>query len=325
MKKTLLLTYFVFFSLFFVPKLLKYSPLPQIDEQVQESARPVAAVSAKQDVPNLISVSHDGQTVAMDMDEYLLGVLAAEMPASFPEEALKAQAVAARTFAMYCTAASKHGEAQVCTDFACCQAWQDDAQLREKWGNDYDFYKAKLLSAISETAGEYMDYEGQAIFAAFHSSSAGMTAACSELWSELPYLQSVSSPESSETVPNYISIVDCASIDFRDTLLHSAPYADFTGEESTWLGECRRSESGRVESISIGGVEFKGAELRSLFALRSAAFELSYSEGTFRFTVTGYGHGIGMSQYGAKVFADEGSDYAAILAHYYQGAELVRS
>lgn len=325
MKKTLLLTYLVFFSLFFVPKLLKYEALPQIDEQPQTATRPAAAVTEEAEVPQLISVLHKGETLSMDMDEYLLGVLAAEMPASFPEEALKAQAVAARSFAMYCADAAKHGDAQVCTDFACCQAWQDDAQLREKWGADYEFYKSRLQSAVSETDGEYMGYGGQAIFAAFHSSSAGRTAACSELWSELPYLKSVSSPESSETVPNYISTVEFSAIDFRDTLLHSAPYADFTGDESTWLGECRRSESGRVESIVIGGVEFGGAELRSLFSLRSAAFELSYSEGRFLFTVTGYGHGIGMSQYGAKVLAEEGSDYAAILAHYYQGAELVRS
>jgi len=324
-KKTLLLTYLVFFSLFFVPKLLKYEPLPQIEEQPRDESRPAAAATETADVPQFIRVVHEDETLGMSVDEYLLGVLAAEMPASFPEEALKAQAVAARTFAMYCAAASKHGDAQVCTDFACCQAWQDDAQLREKWGADYEFYKSKLQNAINETAGEYMAYDGQAIFAAFHSSSAGMTAACAELWSELPYLKSVSSPESSETVPNYISHVECSAIDFRDTLLHSAPYADFTGEESSWLGECRKSESGRVENIRIGGVDFDGAELRSLFSLRSAAFDLSYSDGMFRFTVTGYGHGIGMSQYGAKVFADKGSDYAAILTHYYQGAELIRS
>jgi len=326
-KKTVLLSYLVLLIAFMLPKLTKYESLPQVVESLEPSIKPVSAPLSPGPEPpaQRISLLNKGEIISMEMDEYLLGVLAGEMPASFPMEALKAQAVAARTFAMYCAGGNKHGQAQLCTDFACCQAWQDEAQLREKWGENYEYYRDKLATAIAETSGEYMSYEGKAIFAAFHSSSAGMTAACGELWNELPYLKSVSSPESAETVPNFVSSLDCAAIDFRDSILRTAPYADFTGEESTWLGECIKSGSGRVETINIGGVSFSGAELRNIFSLRSAAFDLSYSEGMFRFTVTGFGHGVGMSQYGAKVFAEEGSDYAAILAHYYQGAELVRS
>jgi len=324
-KKPLLISYLAVFLLLFLPKLLNYRALPQIAEEQPAALQPETAEVMSTAEPKLIKVLRGEELILMDREEYLLGVLAAEMPASFPDEALKAQAVAARTFAMYCASGNKHGQAQVCTDFACCQAWQDDNTLREKWGENYECYREKLESALKETEGEYMSYEGKAIFAAFHSSSPGMTARCGEIWNELPYLQSVSSPESSETVPNFVSSMDCSAIDFRDSILRSAPYADFTGEESTWLGELKRSGSGRVESVEIGGVSFTGAEIRNIFSLRSAAFELEYREGRFCFSVTGYGHGVGMSQYGAKVFADGGSDYTAILAHYYQGAELVRS
>lgn len=362
MKKTIVISYFALFAALMLPRLWGLLPdsalerraesLPLISMSLPEEGRAVLsqtetvrdaeegedagdgtedgrqsaeapAHAALPKVPESITVLRGEETVVMATEEYLLGVLAAEMPASFPEEALKAQAVAARTFAMYCAAASKHAPAQVCTDFACCQAWQDEAKLRENWGEDYEYYRARLTAALSETAGQYLSYGGQAIFAAFHSSSAGSTADCGELWQPLPYLKSVSSPENGESVPNFESSLVCAPLDFRDTLLYAAPYADFSGEESTWLGPCTKTASGRVKSISIGGVSFSGAELRGLFSLRSAAFELEYADGLFKFTVSGYGHGVGMSQYGAKVLADGGEDYRAILAHYYQGAELV--
>ena len=272
--------------------------------------------------PEKICLLTENGTLELDMQEYLIGVVAAEMPASFPSEALKAQAVAARTYAMNCAAAGKHGGAQVCADYKCCQAWQDDASLREKWGADYDLYRSKISDAVYATAGEFLSYEGEVIFAAFHSSSAGSTEASGSIWNERPYLISVSSPETADDVPNYVSRVDCAAIDFRDTVLSAHQEADFTGDESGWVGEILRDESGRVAYAVLGGVRVDGVELRSLFSLRSTAFELEYADGAFHFTVTGYGHGVGMSQYGAKVMAENGDNYQTILAHYYPGCEL---
>ena len=133
---------------------------------------------------------------------------------------------------------------------------------------------------------------------------------------------SVSSPETAETVPNFISTLRCAPLDFRDTLLSLHPEADFSGPEEEWIGELTRDASGRVASCVIGGVRFKGTALRSLFSLRSTAFTLEYADGAFVFTAAGYGHGVGMSQYGAKLMAESGADYRAILAHYYPGTEL---
>ena len=333
MKKTILLSYLALFIVLGFPLLLqgRSLSLPEASAPVAaESPAPEAspapaplAASAGEPAPDSISVLTDGGTVTMDMQEYLVGVVAAEMPASFQDEALKAQAVAARTYAMYCAKGQKHGEAQVCTDYACCQAWQSEEALRQKWGGDYDTYSQKIRAAVEATAGQYLSYEGQPVFAAFHSSSAGATEDCGQVWNPSPYLVSVSSPETAEDVPNYISTVECTPLDFRDTLLYAHPEADFTGEESGWIGEIRLDGSGRVASAVLGGVSMKGTELRQLFSLRSTAFQLEYTGESFRFTVTGYGHGVGMSQYGANVMARQGETYTGILAHYYPGTVLV--
>jgi len=328
-KRTIILSYIALFAVFLMPQLIKEDRLPvPIETPVpteQISPSPSAPIAAEP-APKRINVLTAEGIQEMDMQEYLVGVLAAEMPASFELEALKAQAVAARTYAIYtANEGGKHGENAVCTSYACCQAWHSETQLRENWGADYDRYIAKIQTAVAETAGEYLASGGEPVFAAFHSSSAGLTENSSSVWGERPYLVSVSSPETAEDVPNFVSRVDCAAIDFRDTILYAHPEADFTGEESAWIGEISREESGRVASAVLGGVSIKGTELRKLFKLRSTAFELRYAEGVFSFIVTGNGHGVGMSQYGANVMAKEGADYTVILAHYYTDTELVRS
>lgn len=264
----------------------------------------------------------DGAVLALPLEEYLVGVLAGEMPASFEPEALKAQAVAARSYTLYCASGHRHAEADICAAPAHCQAWLDEAALRRNWGADYEKNLARLREAVEATAGEVLRYRGEPVFAAFHASSAGATEDCGALWSAQPYLVSVPSPESAETVPHYISRLDCAALDFRDTLLAARPEADFSGAPSDWLGPLERDASGRVARVTLGGAVFRGTELRSLFALRSTAFTLSYENGEFHFTVTGHGHGVGMSQYGANVLAAEGKNYREILAHYYPGTTL---
>lgn len=272
--------------------------------------------------PQKLRVLDGAEVLEMDMQDYLFGVLAAEMPADFEPEALKAQAVAARTYALWCMRGGRHEGADVCTDYRCCQAWKSEDALRESWGGAFEARAAKLRAAVEATEGQVLRYEGQPAFAAFHSSSAGFTEDSGAIWSALPYLVSVSSPEDAESVPGYVSEAVFPALDFRDTLLYARPEADFSGEPSGWLGETERDASGRVAWVELGGARFSGTELRSLFSLRSTAFALSYADGLFRFTVTGFGHGVGMSQYGAQTLASQGWDYAAILAHYYPGTEL---
>lgn len=334
MKKTILLSYIALLVAFGLPQLALERDKPNVpaDPYPTEEAAPAQTQSPlispqvqiqAEAAPETLLILDGGQWVQTDMQDYLVGVVAAEMPASFSPEALKAQAVAARSYAIYTSEGSKHGQGQVCTDYKCCQAWNSQEQLKEKWGENYDEYMEKIRTAVEETRGEYLCYQGKAVFAAFHSSSAGATEDSGQLWAQLPYLVSVESPETEANVPNYISSLSLSALDFRDSLLHAHPEADFTGDESTWIGEIRRDGSGRVEAAVLGGVEMKGTELRSLFGLRSTAFELEYMSGSFKFTVTGYGHGVGMSQYGANVMAQQGESYRDILAHYYPGTELV--
>ena len=299
------------------------TPSAAVDEASPPSVPQTAPSAAP--APGVIAVlMPDGGTQTMDMQDYLTGVVAAEMPASFHAEALKAQAVAARSYAMYCASFAKHGTAQVCTDPGCCQAWQSEEQLKSKWGEQYEADHDQIRSAVDATRGEYLAAGGQAVFAAFHSSSASYTENSADVWSAVPYLVSVESPETAEDVPNFVSTVVCSPIDFRDTVLSTHPEADFSGAEEGWIGELRRDGSGRTASVVLGGCEIGGKELRKLFSLRSTAFTLVYADGVFTFTVTGFGHGVGMSQYGADKMARLGADYREILAHYYPGTELVK-
>jgi stage II sporulation protein D len=144
------------------------------------------------------------------------------------------------------------------------------------------------------------------------------------LWDALPYLVSVSSPETAQDVPNYVSTVEVSVSDFASSLRAANLAADLSGTPDTWVGDITRDSSGRVATAVIGGAEISGAELREIFSLRSTAFTLEYKDGALLFTVTGYGHGVGMSQYGANVMAQSGSAYAEILAHYYPGTQLTR-
>lgn len=301
------------------------SPAVTPSDAASPTPSPTPSVSpAAEPVPERLLVKCGPEVYDVDMQEYLIGVVAAEMPAYFEPEALKAQAVAARTYAMYCAATGRHSDAQVCTDYACCQAWISREDMESNWGENFETNYAAISQAVEETKGEYLCYEGEPVFAAFHSSSCGATEDCGAIWNPLPYLVSVPSPETADTVPGFVSQVELSSLDFRDTVLSAYPWADFTGEESSWVGEISLEDSGRVAWAVLGGVEIPGTEIRSLFSLRSTAFTLEYTGSDFLFTVTGYGHGVGMSQHGANLMAAQGSDYTQILAHYYPGTTLVK-
>ncbi len=268
----------------------------------------------------------DGDTVLeMDLGEYLLGVVRAEMPASFQPEALKAQAVAARTYTLYkLQTGGSHGDAaDICTDHTCCQAYIAEDRARENWGEDADVYEKKIEEAVTATDGEVILYGGVPILAVFHSSSAGLTRAAGEVWlSDLPYLQAVSSPEAAERIPNYYSRVEFPAEELRQKLLAAFPEADLSGPLEGWLKDARTDSAGSVSTLSVGGVEVKGTSLRTALGLRSACFTWEAQEGTLVFFVTGYGHGVGMSQYGADAMAAEGADYREILTHYYTGVTV---
>lgn len=267
-----------------------------------------------------------GDTVEeMTMSDYLTGVVRAEMPASFAQEALCAQAVAARTYTLYkLSGGGNHGDtADICGDSTCCQAYLSRERALENWGENGQNYEAKVENAVSATDGETMLYNDSPILAVFHSSSAGVTKSAGEVWvQDLPYLQSVTSPEAGETIPNYYSRVELTRDAFREKFSAAHPEADFSGDVSGWVKNLTVTEGNNVDTVTIGGVTVRGPEVRSIFGLRSATFEIDTTGEKVVFFVTGFGHGVGMSQYGANAMAESGSTWREILAHYYTGVTI---
>ena len=268
----------------------------------------------------------DGDEVReMTVGEYLVGVVRAEMPASFEEEALKAQAVAARTYTYYkIQTGGNHGDtADICTDSTCCQAYIGEEQARSTWGAEADENESKIEAAVRDTDGQVILCGGVPILAVFHSSSAGMTRAAGQVWlNDLPYLQSVTSPEQGNSIPNYYSRTEFTQEQFREKVLAAEPEADLSGPAETWLQNAVTDTAGSVSTVDVGGVTVKGSTLRSILGLRSACFEWEVQDGKLVFFVTGYGHGVGMSQYGAQQMAKDGADYLEILTHYYTGVTV---
>lgn len=297
-------------------------PLTEPEESEDE---PGELIFSPNDSLTTIRLLNGDQVEELTMDEYLIGAVAAEMPASFEPEALKAQAVALRTYAVYKKELEpeRHADADICSDPTCCAAWADETFLREKWGEDYELYYNKIAEAVAETDSLYLTYEGEPVLAAFHSSSDGYTESSSEVWgSALPYLVSVSTPEDSESVPNFTSSVTMSHEEFKNTFLEAYPEADFEKGLPEAVTGLIYDVSGRLSRLSVGGIEISGTTLRSVFSLRSTAITMSFDEDTVTITTSGYGHGVGMSQYGANVMAKNGADFEEILANYYPGTLL---
>ena len=266
----------------------------------------------------------NGSVVEMDVNEYLWGVVAAEMPASFELEALKAQAIAARTYALRKAGAgsANHPDADICGDHTCCQAYISPARAAGNWGANAENYTRKITAAIVETDGLVILYEGALIDAVFHSSSGEKTQNAVEVWGgSVPYLVSVESPEGDD-VPNYNSAVTMDLEIFKDTVRANYPEAVFADDPQSWIGEVTRTDAGSVSEIVIGGVPMSGRQVRSLCGLRSANFTASVEGNEVVFDVIGFGHGVGMSQYGANSMAKSGSTCEEILKWYYSGVTI---
>ena len=324
MKKIIFVSFLLLLAAILIPLVFAERPLHAETPGGTGTAAENPSAEESWDARQQVRVQ-DGQEIeTVTLRDYLPGVLAGEMPASFEPEALKAQAVAARTYILYCRQRTNtaHPEADVCNDAACCKAYVSEEQLRSQWGDAYAANMEKIQSAVQETDGVYLTYDGEPIQAVFHSSSAGRTEDSGNLWSEVPYLVSVESPESEQMVPNYVSTVEMSPEEFKSSLLEQAPDADLSGDPAGWITDVQYNATGRVASMDIGGQTLTGGQARTAFGLRAAAFQVQYTGAAFRFTVTGYGHGVGMSQYGANAMAQNGADYREILLHYYTGVQL---
>lgn len=257
-----------------------------------------------------------GEIKSENLEKYLEGVVASEMPASFHEEALRAQAVAARTYIFYNMKNNEnedHPGADVCTDSSHCKAWKSNETLISEMGKEwFSEYFPKIQKAVESTSGDLVIYENEPILAVFHSTGSGKTENANDVWGGfVPYLKSVESPGDLLS-PKYASTV-------------SVPLSEFCQKlniNSHEIRELKRSEGGAVISVNIGGSLFKGTEIRTIFELNSANFEIETLEDQIIFKVKGNGHGVGMSQYGANALAEEGKTYKEILQTYYIDTQI---
>ena len=254
----------------------------------------------------------------MSTEDYIFGVVAAEMPALFESEALKAQAVAAYTFAYTKSIANKDKEYDISTDFTVDQAFITREAARERWGDKADTYEQKINTAVQEVAGIVITYKNEPINAVYHAVSSGKTENAKDIWGgDILYLKSVSS-EWDKLNEKYSYKTEFTSEELTNKLGVSLTDAEkgFT--------DFKRTKAGTVKSVKIGEKNLKGEEIRKNLDLRSANFTVDFTDGKFIFTCYGYGHGVGMSQVGADAMASLGSNYKEILLHYYTDCELTK-
>ena len=262
------------------------------------------------------------------LDEYLYGVVSAEMPASYELEALKAQAVVARTYTVYKTKnGSKHENADICDDSNCCQAWISKEDRFSKWNEEeQDLNWEKIVTAVNNTKGEIITYEGEPINAFFHSNSGGVTETAENVWggTNYPYLQIVETA-GEDAYNQYSSEVILTKDELVEKIrfYHSDIKIDFTKEDEIKILEY--TDSGRVKTIKFGNIEISGTETRQILRLKSTMFTIETNDKNIIFKVTGYGHGVGLSQTGADSMAKMGSNYEDIIKHYYIGVEVQKN
>lgn len=278
-----------------------------------------AYLSSDIPMPGILSVYDAARDVTFqtDTEEYIIGVVAAEMPASFHTEALKAQAVAARSYMLYKMTnhpASHKGGASVCTDLDCCKAYLSYEDATRRWTEEAakEMFET-IRTAVTPVRGVIMTFDGAVACALFHSSSFGMTESAVNVWGgDLSYLHAVSTPETNVPVTVSFTAEETAAI------LNRAGWS-VTGTEDPVI---TLNDTGRVDSVAFGGVSVPGTKIRNLFGLRSTLFTVEKNTVGYRFTCMGYGHGVGMSQYGADALADQGYTYDEILRYYYKGISL---
>ena len=288
------------------------------------NAEVVSATGGSRDRGKVGRLAHkDGSVEELTMEDYLWGVVAAEMPANFELEALKAQAAAARTYTVELQSGTpKHENAHLCDDNNCCQAYIDRSAAQARWGLQAEEFSEKIGQAVAQTDGLGVLYQDQPIQAVFFSSAAGRTVDAVEVWgNSVAYLKGVESPEGEE-VPNYHSQVTLTAEQVRQTILEQYPGADLSGAPESWFGAPTYNSAGGVAQMTVGGVTLTGSQIRSLLGLRSASFTVAYQDGSFNFQVTGYGHGVGMSQYGANAMAKDGANFEEILTWYYTDTQI---
>ncbi len=300
---------------------------PFKETEATETTEPTHTESAQPDVPEktdpdaTIDVMRTAnETIeTVELREYLIGCVAAEMGADCHLEALKAQAVASHTFARYRLEVGK--QESLSDSGASDQAYESAEQRKKRWGENYERNEAKIGQAVDAVMGQSITYEGKPIFAAYYAVSAGKTESAKNYWGkDYPYLRSVDSP--GDKLSPQLSKTETFSADQIKKALKKAEGVKLGKDPAAWFESPKRSEAGTVLEIKVGGTVLTGRKIRELLQLRSANFTLKYKNESFTITCLGYGHGVGMSQNGADFMARQGSGYREILEHYYPGCAI---
>jgi len=301
--------------------------------KIQEEIQKVKEYELENKVPKEVKVkiSKTGEIITMDMDEYLKGVVPSEMPPSYNIEALKAQAVVARTYAFEKMQRNAHTDSDICDNYACCQAYYSKEKILEIWtGRGFDEktrneYWEKIEEAVNSTNNVVVTYKGEYIKAYFHANSGGMTESSTEIWGKqsIPYLV----PVESLGEENHASYKTEVAFSYNELEEKLNKGSDTRCEVNT-VHEIKIIDytvSGRVATVKFGNVIYEATELRTLLGLKSTNFAIEEINNKVVFKVTGYGHGLGMSQTGSNYYATQGYTYDQIIKHYYTGVDITKA
>lgn len=330
MKKVFIYFFAFLFVCFILPALLTKRDVQTATSIKQENTK--QEENKESEVPydyqnyGTIKLLHKktGDIEEVNLDTYLYHVVSAEMPADYELEALKAQAIVARTYTIYKIENKKHDNADICDDSTCCQAWVSKETRLSRWEeNVRESNWAKIEQCVKETKGKIITYQNRPINAFFHANSGGTTELPVNVWggSGLPYLQVVETVGEegytqyrSEVVLSQEELIHKLKTKYQDIQI------DFANNEDLKILEY--TDSNRVKTVKFGNHEISGVETRTLLGLRSTNFEISKEKEQIKFSVKGYGHGVGMSQTGADTMAKQGSNYEEIIKHFYVGVEI---
>ncbi len=342
MKKFLLYFFAFVFICFLMPALLTKQDKPVNSEKIEESNETQTKEEENAELATsenkleemkynyknygTIRLLHKktGQVEEVELDPYLCHVVSAEMPADYELEALKAQAVVARTYTIYKAKSKKHDNADICDDSTCCQAWISKEDRLARWEESKrESNWQKIEQCVNETKGKIITYQNEPINAFFHANSGGTTELPVNVWggSDFPYLQVVQTA-GEEGYRQYASEVEFSQQELIEKLKTKYEDIQINFENNEDMKILEYTDSNRVKTVKFGNHELSGVETRTIFGLRSANFEITKQADKIKFTVKGYGHGVGMSQTGSNTMAKQGNNYEEIIHHFYVGIEL---
>ncbi len=305
----------MFLSILLIPLIAMKEPKPKNKTNVTSSQQTEKGTQAVFRVKMT-----DGKIEKIPEEEYICSVVAAEMPVLYEAEALKAQAIAAYTYACYRRDSRKNEEYDISADASSDQAYKTLSKAAEKWGDKAEEYTKKIKSVVKSVMGYKITYNNKVILASYHAISSGKTESGVNVWGKgYDYLVSVESI-GDLLAEGYLSEVSFTPEEFK--VKAASLGANMTGEPANWLREPNRTDTGMVKGYQLGEKLVSGTDMRKCFGLRSANFDLAFTENKFVFTVRGYGHGVGMSQNGANYMAKQGSTYLEILSWYYPKCKI---